>query len=251
MRFLLLVSFIVNLKFVHSLPQPDDIFSSGLSEPVSDLDLFSSEELNSLDPNFNDLSGNPDEPIFSPSDVATILDPLPVSADVYTPSDNLVVADGSVDTNQLQSFCGTKGSVSKDALKARDDSSCSPIEGKEKTRVPDLFQDPESWWRKFPLQQNPPSEKQGATPLDSFFKFFQGLGGGAQCPPDYPIRCCTDLISNYNDFYNPRTLYYIKPLDCIPSMFPFPPFSGETPNMPESGLTVDDRRICTKLTTDL
>ena len=229
MRSLLLMSFLLNLSYVSSIPQADDIFSAGLDEPDFDLDLLSSDELSPLEFNFNDLAENPDESIFSTSDEATIMDPFIVHADAHTASDNLLFDDGLVDLNQLQSLCGTEGSVSNDVLKARDDSSCPSTEGTENIKVPDLFQDSEAWWRKFPPQQNRPAKKQDATPLDSILRIFGGFGGGADCPPEYPIRCCTDLISGFVP-----SLYFIKPVDCITSMLPFPLSFGETPNVPKS-----------------
>lgn len=145
-------------------------------------------------------------------------------------------------------MCGTKGSVSNDVLRAREESSCPSTEGEENTELPDLFQDPEAWWRRFSPQQRPPSEKQGATPLDLLIKMLQGYGGGAKCPPDYPIRCCTDLISSYLPSNNAPTLYFIKPLDCIAGMFPFSLSACEIPYMPENGLAVHRKRRYTELT---
>lgn len=96
MRFQLLISFLMNIKVIHSISRPDDMFSSGLSEPDSDSDLFESEEPNPLESNFNDLAGSPDMFIFSPSDDVAASDPLVVHPDAYTPSENLLVADVSV-----------------------------------------------------------------------------------------------------------------------------------------------------------
>lgn len=246
-RFLLLIYIFVKLKFTHSVPQPEDIFSSEPNEPDSDFSLFSSEEFNPLEPNLNDFAGDLDEVIFSPSDEATPMDPSIVHVDAYASSDNLV-ADGSVDLNQLQSLCGTQGGGFNDALRARDDSSCPSTEGKENIELPDLFQDPEAWWRKFPPQQEPPSEKQDAGPLRSIFRMFQGLGGAAGCPPEYPIRCCSDLISGYVPYPNAPTIYSIKPLDCIASTFPFPLSASERRYVSGSGPAAECKRECTKLT---
>lgn len=223
-RFLLLIYIFLDLKVIHSIPQPEDLFSYGINEPNSDSGLFLSEEFNSSESNLDDLAGNPDESVFSFSDEATPMDPLIVHADAHAFSELFPAADGSVDLDQLQSLCDTKDGVSNDVLKARDDSSCPATAGKENIEVPDLFQDPEAWWRKFSPQQKPSSEKQGAGPLDSILRMLGGFGGGAKCPPEYPIRCCADLISGYVPSPNAPTLYYIKPVDCIASMFPFPPF---------------------------
>ena len=246
-RFLFLIYIFVNLKFTHSIPQPEDIFSSEPNEPDFDSGLFPSEELNPLEPNLNDLAGDLDEVIFSPSDEATPVDPPILHADAYASSDNLF-ADGSVDLNQLQSLCETESGSLNDALRARDYSSCPSTEEKANIELPDLFQDPEAWWRKFPPQQKPSSERQDAGPLGSILRMFQGVGGAAGCPPEYPIRCCTDLISGYIPSPNAPTLYFIKPLDCIASMFPFPLSASETRYVSESGPAKGYKRRCTKLT---
>lgn len=251
-RFLLLICIFMSSHCIYSIPQPEDLFSSEFDEPKSDHDLFLSKESDPLGPNFNVLAENLDESIFSSSDEATTMDPLVAQIDASASSENLFVADGSVDLNQLQSLCGTTGSFSNEALRARDGLSCPSTEGNENIEVPDLFQDPDAWWRRFSPQQKSPSEKQGATPLDSIIRIFGGVGREAKCPPEYPIRCCTDLISGYiPSLLNAPTLYYIKPLDCIASMFPFPVINGEIRYVPESSLVIDHKRRCNELTMHL
>lgn len=238
----------MSTKCIHSIPKLDDIFSSEFVEPTSDPDLFLSDESNPLHSDFNGLSEDMDDSVFSPSDEVTTLDPLIVQADTYASSENPLVADGSADLNRLQSLCGTKDTVSNDFLRPRDGLSCPSTEENENIQLPDLFQDPEAWWRRFSPQQKPPSKNQGAKPLDSIIRMFGGFGGGATCPPEYPIRCCTDLISGYIPYPNALTLYYIKPLDCIASTFLFPISAGEIQYVQGSGLAVDPERRYTDST---
>lgn len=247
-RLLPLVFIFMITKRIHSIPQPEDVFSSDFDEPISDPGLFLSEESNPLESNFNDLSGGLDGSIFSSSDEAATLDPLAVQADAYASSENTLVADSSAGLNQLQSVCGTKGSVTNDFLKPRDGLSCPSTEGNENVQLPDLFQDPEAWWRRFSPRQKPPSQKQDETPLGSIIRMFKGFGGGAICPPEYPIRCCTDLISGYIPSPNALTTYYIKPFDCIASIIPLPISARETQYMPDSGLDIDSERRYTDST---
>lgn len=241
-RYFFLISFFVNLNCIHCIPRPDDMFSLGLGEPDSDFDLFSPEEPNFSDSGFNDLTGNPDEVIFSPSDDFIATDPLTGHADAGTPLEDLFMTDNLMDFDQLQSSCETKGSVSNNVLKARDGSSCPSTEKNGNIELPDLFQDPEALWRKNPQQQPPPSEKQAASPLGSLLRMFERIGEETKCPPDFPVRCCTDLISGYTPSSQGPTLYYIKPVDCLASMFPFLFPAGDTPNVLKSGLAVDYKR---------
>ena len=217
-RLLLLICIFMSTKSIHSIPQPDDIFSSELDGSTSDPDVFLSDESNPLESSFNGLFEDMNDSIFRPSDEITTLDPLIVQTDAYPSSEDTLVADDSADPNQLQSLCRTEGTVSNDFLRPRDGLSCPSTERNENIQLPDLFQDPEAWRRRFSPQQKPPTDKQGAKPLDSILRLFGGFGGGATCPPEYPIRCCTDLISGYIPYPNAPTLYYIKPLDCIASM---------------------------------
>lgn len=221
MRSLLFIWGFAHINSIYTAPWAEDLFSPGFSEPGSDYNLFSSEGLNSFDADSNDLAGNLNEPIFGSADEATNLDALTGDPDMYIPLDNLVVADGLVDPDALQSFCATEGSVPNDVLRARDSSSCPSIEGQEQIQLPDLFQDPESAWPRLLPKLSSPSDKKEVGPFNSIFKFLDNLtgGGGGECPPDYPIRCCSDQISGYQYFVDAPSLYYIRPADCLFSMF--------------------------------
>lgn len=221
MHSLLLVLFFAHIDPIYTAPWAENLFSPGFSEPGSDYDLFSSEGLSPLDANSNDLAGNLNEPIFGSADAPINLDTLTGDPDMYIPLDMLAAADGSVDSNALQSSCATEGSVPNDVLRTRDSLSCPSIEGQDKIQLPDLFQDPESVWPRLLPKLSSPSDKKGVRPFNSIFQFFDELtgGGGGECPPDYPIRCCTDQISGYAYFVATPSIYYIRPADCLFSMF--------------------------------
>jgi hypothetical protein len=211
MHFLPSVLFLTFLEFICASPRPEVVFSSGTTESSYGANIESSEELDPLDLTSN-VAGNPHEPIFGSTHMA-----MATETDGYISSDNLFGTEGSVNPATLQSSCQSEDSAANDVLRARDGSSCSPINGKESVQLPELFQDPESWWRKFLPQGDPSSKKQGASPVDSFWIFFDRKDQ-FKCPAEYPIRCCTDLLSGYNLNTGAQTIYYIQPVDCIQSM---------------------------------
>lgn len=241
MRFLLFVSLWAHLTFIRAAPT-DDLFSSGLNEPGPNQDLSSSwEDPNSWNLAFNSgfdqnsnhladdsiyLADDSNLPIFGSANVASITDTSVADTSTFIPSDNLFGLDGPGDLTALQSSCGTEGSVSNNILTARDGALCSPAGGNQ-PEVPSLFQDPESAIedavKQKPQtpneQQNPPPEK-APSPLDAIRGFFKGLGGdGIDCPANFPIRCCADVISD-----TISDSYLVDYRSCAPSMLPpFPP----------------------------
>lgn len=244
MRFLPSVLFLALLEFICASPRPEDVFSSGLTESNYDENTVSSGEPNPLDLNSNEVAWDPNKPIFDSTDDALTTEPPIIDTDGYISSDNIFGTEGSVDLTALQSSCQSGDSgVTNDVLRARDSStSCSPRSEKGPVQLPELFQGPESWWRRFlPKKGNPSSPKtqeQGQSPLDSFWRLFDGMDQ-IICPAQYPIRCCTDLLSGINFNTGAQTLYYIKPADCIQSKAPpersgavflFPFYSEDMPS---------------------
>ena len=215
MQFPILVRILVISDFTYIASGAENLFSPDLSQPISDVDLFTSGELTPL------LNSNVNEPISGFTEEDVKMDTLADNSGTFIPLENLNIADGLVDPNLLQSSCQTEGSVMDDALQARD-TSCPPNGGKESIAVPDLFRDPEAGWPRFlPQKKKASSEPQGLTALDSLLNFL-GLGEGTRCPPDYPIRCCSDFLSGWSYFFDARPLYYIHPFDCSASELSVP-----------------------------
>lgn len=197
----LLLSFII-------LSRAENLFSSELDERQSDVDIFSSDEQGPLNSNLISLAGNSDEPVLSFADGQSNMDMFNTDPANNIPLENWIVAEGSGDPNQLQSSCETEGVAPNDGLQARS-ASCASTDANGQIVIPKVFQDPEGALRG--AASNKPEEKPMLSSLDLLL-----FDAGGQCPPVYPIPCCSDYNMGLRYSYgNSRIRYFLYPEDCI------------------------------------
>jgi hypothetical protein len=207
MRSLLLVTLFANLDIIRTSPQFDDIVLDigGLNEPFPDeLPFEWSEEPDPLDVNSHELIENTNEPFDFYTDVVS-----------YNGREDFFL-DDSMPLAALESTCEPGANVPNEILRTRDTTSC-PSTGEENIELPELFQDPEnSWGRKIPPGKAP-AENHDMTPLDALWNFVFSSEEDSDCPPAYPLYCCTDDSQRIGDLHRG-----VFPNDCVQGMYPTP-----------------------------
>ena len=106
------------------------------------------------------------------------------------------------------------GNENEGVLRAREDGlSCQNGQTKAPVNLPlDLFRDSEAAIRRF-FQKNSQTE-----PSMQVLPPSTSSDDSKKCPPDYPIRCCTNQVGEYSISPSLQVLYFISKVLCLPGM---------------------------------
>lgn len=204
---------------------PDlNVFSSEGSDPLdvssiniafnSNLGVSAGDETGS---NINDFHLDPNDDFNTGSTTISTLgtDGSLTGSEITSDSLNLLENPSSEIPLEIAS-CGTENGG---PLRAREDAlSCTIGDHKAPVNLPlELFRNPDAAFRRL-FGKKTDSSTQPSTPI---LPPSASSDDSKKCPPDYPIRCCTNEVGEFTVGANLQTFYFVSPAMCIPSMLNF------------------------------
>ena len=229
-----------------------NVFSSEGSDPLdvgsiniafnSDLGVSGGDETGS---NINDFHLDPNDDFNTGSTTISTLNIDGSFTGSETTSDNLNLLENPSNEIPLEiASCGTENGG---PLRAREDtSSCTNGDHKAPINLPlELFRNPDAAFRRL-FDKKTGSETQPSTQI---LPPSTSSDDSKKCPPDYPIRCCTNEVGEFTVGANLQTYYLVSPAWCMTSMLNFSkPLQNQLTFYVTS--TIEGRRVndlCTQL----
>lgn len=200
-----------------------NLFSPEGSDPlnVGSFDIAYNSDLgdagNEPNSNVNDFALDPNDNLDAGLTITTLgLDGSLTGSEIS--SDDLDLLQDPSNAISLQAAsCGTEnGEGSNNVLRAREDGPlCKNRDTGETLNLPlDLLRDSEAALRRL----FEPKQKPGKEPLIELLPPFSSDDSN-NCPPPFPVRCCTDQLGAFDSIAGLRALYLITPTTCVPSTF--------------------------------